>query len=163
MKSKMEHFNKMVNSDANFTYHSEEFSMYRVKFARTYERMIEISLLHPETPYRLFILYKETHRVKKLAGRCFWWNGLEWTRNGVDVESEKQGFGEPRFDGVDAAIFITDESVVAFGNVRFFSARIDLGCKYVYCDVYLGERISSYVKIPVEVFNRIVAQGWVKK
>lgn len=156
---KQKDFNKTVNSDDRFTYRSKEFIVYRVKFARTFWRMIEGTLYHPEKPYRLFILYKDTYRVKRMAGRCFMWNGTEETCNGIDVESEEQGFGEPRFDGVWAAIFITDKCVIAFGDARIVAAQMSRGAAYVYCDVYLCGRLVSVFKIPAKVFGRIVALG----
>lgn len=156
---KQKDFNEIVNSDANFTYHSGDFIMYRVKFARTFGRMIEGTLYKPDNPYRLFILYKDTHHVKRVAGRCFMWNGTYETCNGFDVESEEQGFGKPRFDGMSAAIFITDKSVIAFGDARIVAEQMSRGWKYAYCHVYLSWLFVTRVKIPAEVFNRIFARG----
>ena len=149
--------------EMRFTYNSETPCFYRVKTLRSFERIIRDLLERQEKPYRLFILYKDTHRIKKLADRCFMWDETEETRNGIDVESGEQGFGEPRFDGMSAAIFITNKSVIAFGDARIVAAQMTRGWTYIYCDVYLDERMVSVFEMPVEVFDRIFAQWWVKK
>ena len=149
--------------EMRFTYNSDQPAMYRVKTLRGFERIIKDLLERHEKPYRLFILYKDTHRVKKVAGRIFMWDETEETRNGIDVESGEQGFGEPRFDGMSAAIFITNKSVIAFGDARIVAAQMTRGWTYIYCDVYLGERMVSVFEMPVEVFDRIFAQWWAKK
>lgn len=117
-----------------------------------------------EKPYRLFISYKCRHRVKKLAVRCFMWDETEETRNGIDVESGEQGFGEPRFDGVWAALFITDECVVAFGDARLIvEEEIGKSGKDILCNVYLSGRLVEQFKMRRKIFDRIFAQGWVEK
>lgn len=117
-----------------------------------------------EKPYRLFISYKCRHRVKKLAVRCFMWDETEETRNGIDVESGEQGFGEPRFDGVWAALFITDECVVAFGDARLIvEEEIGKSGKDILCNVYLSGRLVEQFKMRQKIFDRIFAQGWVEK
>ena len=160
MNNKLELFNKTINSDGMFIYHSEKLCVYRIKFGRTFGRMIEGTLYKPENPYRLFILYKDTHRVKRMAGHCFLWNGMDETEKGFDVESEEQGFGGPRFDGVASAVFITDKVILAFGDARIVAAQMSRGEKYVYCDVYLCGRLVTVFKIPAGEFDRILAQGW---
>lgn len=89
------------------------------------------------------------------------WDETEETRDGIDVESGEQGFGEPRFDGVWAALFITDECVVAFGDARL-TAEKEFGrdVKDVLCTVYLRERLAEQFKMRRKIFNRIFAQGW---
>lgn len=89
--------------EMRFAYNSDQVAVSRVKTLRGFERMIRAILERHEKPYRLFISYKCRHRVKKLADRCFMWDETEETRNGIDVESGEQGFGDPRFDGVWAA------------------------------------------------------------
>ena len=108
--------------EMRFTYNSDQVAMYRVKTLRGFERMIEVAWSKPEKAYRLFISYKCRHRIKNLADRCFMWDETEETRNGIDVESGEQGFGEPRFDGVWAALFITDDGIVAFGDARLIAS-----------------------------------------
>lgn len=160
MNDKLERFNELVNSNDHFVYHSKELIVYRVKFARTLGRMIEGSLYHPEKPYLLFIAYKVTHRVKRMAGRCFIWNETEETCNGINVDSKEQGFGEPRFDGMEAAVFVTDGCVIVFGNVRIETSYIGRGGKRVRCKVYLRGRLATHFTLGREVFDRVVALGW---
>lgn len=150
--------------EMRFTYNSDQAAMYRVKTLRGFERIVRDILERNEKPYRLFISYKCRHRVKRLAGHCFMWDETEETRNGIDVESGEQGFGEPRFDGVYAALFITDECVVAFGDARLVAERgIGKSEKDVLCTVYLRGRLAEQFKMRWQIFNRIFEQGWVEK
>ena len=92
------------------------------------------------------------------------WDETEETRNGIDVESGEQGFGEPRFDGVWAALFSTDDGIVAFGDARLIAERVvGRGEKDVLCTVYLRGRFAEQFKMRREIFNRVFAQGWVEK
>lgn len=147
-----------------FVYNSDQVAVYRVKTLRGFERIIRDLLERHEKPYRLFISYKCKHRVKKLAGRCFMWDETEETRNGIDVESGEQGFGEPRFDGVWAALFITDECIVAFGDARLIAEEeIGRGEKEILCRVYLRGRLAEQFKMRRKIFLRFFAQWWVEK
>ena len=147
--------------EMRFTYNSDQVAMYRVKTLRRFERIIRDQLERHEKPYRLFISYKDRHRVKKLADRCFMWDETEETRSGIDVESGEQGFGKPRFDGVWAALFITDECIVGFGDARIIAEKeFGRDVKDVLCTVYFHERFTEQFKIRWDVFNRIFAQGW---
>ena len=147
-----------------FTYNSETPCFYRVKTLRSFERIIRDHLERHEKPYRLFISYKCRHRIKKLAGRVFMWDETEETRNGIDVESGEQGFGEPRFDGVWAALFITDECIVAFGDARLIAENgIGKSEKDVLCTVYLRGRLAEQFKMRRDIFIRFFAQGLVEK
>ena len=150
--------------EMRFAYNSDQAAMYRVKTLRGFERIIRDLLERHEKPYRLFISYKCRHRVKKVAGRCFMWDETEETRNGIDVESGEQGFGEPRFDGVWSALFITDECIVAFGDARLVAERgVGKSAKDVLCTVYLRGLLAEQFKVRWEIFSRIFAQGWVEK
>lgn len=147
--------------EMRFAYDSDQCAMYRVKTLRGFERIIRDLLERHEKPYRLFISYKNRHRVKSMDGRCFMWDETEETRNGIDVESGEQGFGEPRFDGVWAALFITDECVVAFGDARLIAEEeIGRGGKEMLCRVYLRGRLAEQFKMRRKIFDRIFAQGW---
>ena len=144
-----------------FTYNSDQVAMYRVKTLRGFERIIRE---RHEKPYRLFISYKDRHRVKRMAGRCFMWDETEETRNGIDVESGEQGFGEPRFDGVWAALFITDECVVMFGDARLIADEEIGRCeKDILCRVYLRGRLADQFKMRRDIFIRIFARWGVGK
>ena len=92
------------------------------------------------------------------------WDETEETLNGIDVESGEQGFGKPRFDGVYAALFITDESIVAFGDARLIAEEENgrVG-KDIICTAYLRGRLAEQFKMRREIFWRVFAQGWVEK
>ena len=150
--------------EMRFTYNSDQVAMYRVKTLRGFERIIRDQLERHEKPYRLFISYKNRHRIKKVAGRLFMWDETEETRNGIDVESGEQGFGEPRFDGVWAALFVCDECIVAFGDARLIAdEEVGKIGKDILCRVYLRGRFAEQFKIRREIFFAFFAQGWVKK
>lgn len=144
-----------------FAYNSDQVAMYRVKTLRGFERIIRALLYHPEKPYRLFISYKNRHRVKKVAGRCFMWDETEETRNGIELRSlndasqdDCEGFGNPRFDGVSSAILIADSYVFAYGDVQIEADDISKDKKHVICTVSLCGCIVSFFRIPAEVFDR---------
>lgn len=147
-----------------FVYNSETPCFYRVKTLRGFERIIRAILERHEKQYRLFISYKCRHRIKKASGRLFMWDETEETRDGIDVESGEQGFGKPRFDGVWAALFITDECIIAFGDARLI-AEEEIGRvgKEILCNVYLRGRLAEQFKMRREIFLRFFAQGWVEK
>ena len=142
--------------EMRFAYNSETTCFYRVKTLRGFERIIRE---RHEKPYRLFISYKDRHRVKRMADRCFMWDETEETRNGIDVESGEQGFGKPRFDGVWAALFITDECIVAFGDARLIAEEEIGRCeKDMLCRVYLRGRLAEQFKMRRDIFIRFFAQ-----
>ena len=147
-----------------FAYNSDQVVMHRVKTMRGFERIIRDQLERHEQPYRLFISYKCRHRVKRMAGRVFMWDETEETRNGIDVDSGEQGFGEPRFDGVWAALFITDDGIVTFGDTRFIAeeevGRVE---EEILCRVYLRGRLAEQFKMRRTILLRIFAQGRVEK
>lgn len=150
--------------EMKFVYNSDQVAMYRIKTLRGFERIIRAILERHEKPYRLFISYKCRHRIKKVAGRVFMWDETEETRNGINVASGEQGFGKPRFDGVWAALFITDECVVAFGDARLIvEEEIGKSGKDILCNVYLRGRLAEQFKMRRKIFDRIFAQGWVEK
>ena len=144
-----------------FAYNSEQVAMYSVKTLRGFERIIRPLLERNEKPYRLFISYRCRHRVRKVAGRCFMWDETEETRNGIDVESGEQGFGEPRFDGVYAALFSTDDGIVAFGDAKLVAEEEIGRCeKDMLCRVYLRGRLAEQFKMRREIFLRFFERGW---
>ena len=141
-----------------FVYNSYQVAMFRVYTIRRFERIIRAISERQEKPYRLFILYKDTHRVKKVAGGVFMWDETEETRNGIDVESGEQGFGEPRFDGMSAAIFITNKSVIAFGDARLIAEEeVGKSEKDILCRVYLSGRLAEQFKMRRDIFIRFFA------
>ena len=163
-KTKIANFNEKVNRGIGYILNSQELFIYRTGTIKEFARMIHDDLYLLTNTYRLFIQYKTTHRVKKLAGRLFVWDETEETRNGIDVESGEQGFGEPRFDGVWSELFITDERIVAFGDARLIAdEEIGRGEKEILCRVYLRGRLAEQFKMRRKIFLRIFEQGWVEK
>lgn len=110
-------------------------------------------LIECNAPRKLFILYKKRHRSKELAGGCFVWDvmeeaycglcGQELQKNSYGVSTVRNGFGVPRFDGVDCAALITDREVVVYGRAMIVAAEMDL--EKVRFDVCFGDmRVYSF-------------------
>ena len=129
--------------------------------------MIHDDLYLLTNTYRLFIQYKTTHRAKKLAGRCFLWDNSHGDHmadpgNGIELRSlndasqdDCEGFGNPRFDGMESAILIADRYIFAYGDVQIEADGISQDKKHVVCNVSLCGSIVSGFRIPAEVFDRL--------
>ena len=127
--------------------------------------MIHDDLYLLTNTYRLFIQYKTTHRVKKVAGRCSLWdnaqgdhmadrgNGSEWRSRNDASQDDCEGFGNPRFDGMDSAILSADRCIVACGDVQMEADGISQEKKHVVCNVCLCGSIVSGFRIPAEWFD----------
>ena len=110
----------------------------------------------------LYILYKEEHRVQKLAGRCFSWDNMEEAFIGIKGEELKlekgrylgnrNGFCIPRFDAMQAAVLITDYEVVAYGD-SYIEAD-DMDEDLVHCNVYVGYGLVADIHINTKEFDR---------
>ena len=110
----------------------------------------------------LYILYKEEHRVQKLAGRCFSWDNAEEEFIGIKGEELKlekgrylgngKGFCIPRFDAMQAAVLITDYEVVAYGD-SYIEAD-DMDEDVVHCNVYVGYGLVADIHIDTKEFDR---------
>ena len=163
----MANFNEAINSETGYILDSQDFFIYRAEAMDDFEQNIDDDLYCRTNAYRLFIQYKTTHRVKKMAGRCFLWdnsNGdhMKDPGNGIELRSlndasqdDCEGFGYPRFDDVSAAIFITDQDVFVYGDVQIEAAVISRDKKHVYCDVSLCGSLVSNFRIPAEVFDSL--------
>ena len=162
----MANFNEKVNRGIGYILCAQEFFIYRAESMKEFGKMIDYDLYCRANPYRLFIQYKTTHRIQKMAGRCFLWdnshgdhmadpgNGIELRSMNDASQDDCEGFGNPRFDGMESAIFITDRGVFMYGDVQIESAVISLDKKHVYCDVSLCGSIVSNFRIPAELFDR---------
>lgn len=160
----MANFNEKVNRDIGYILDSEEFFIYRTCAIKGFERMIRDELYLLTNTYRLFIQYKTTHRVKKMAGRCFLWDNSHGDHmadpgNGIELRSindasqdDCEGFGNPIFDDVSAAIFITDQCVFAYGDT--WIKAVELEEKHVVCNAYVCGCLVSQFRIPADVFDR---------
>ena len=162
----MAKFNEKVNCGIGYILCAQEFFIYRAESMKEFGQMIDYDLYCSANPYRLFIQYKTTHRIQKMAWRCFLWDNSHGDHmadpgNGIELRSindasqdDCEGFGNPRFDGMESAIFITDRGVFMYGDVQIEAAVISLDKKHVYCDVSLCGSIVSNFRIPAEVFDR---------
>ena len=161
----MANFNEKVKRGIGYILNSQEFFIYKAGTIKEFARMIHDDLYLLTNTYRLFIQYKTTHRVKRMAGRCFLWdnshgdhmadpgNGIELRSMNDASQDDCEGFGKPRFDGMESAILIADRYVFMYGDVQIEAAVISLDKKHVYCDVSLCGSIVSNFRIPAEVFD----------
>ena len=163
----MANFNEKINSHKEFFLFDQDSKYFieRIGSMKSFERNIYDDLYLLTNTYRLFIQYKTTHRSKKMAGRCFLWDNSHGDHmsdpgNGIELRSlndasqdDCEGFGNPRFDGMESAILITDRHVFVYGDVQIEAAVISLDKKHVYCDVSLCGSIVSNFRIPAEVFD----------
>ena len=163
----MANFNEKVNRGIGYSLNSQEFFIYRTRTINEFARMIHDELYLLTNTYRLFIQYKTTHRAKKIAGRCFLWDNSHGDHmadpgNGIELRSlndasqdDCEGFGNPRFDGIESAILITDQYVFAYGDVQIEADGISQDKKHVVCNVSLCGSIVSGFRIPAEGFDFI--------
>lgn len=162
----MTNFNEKVKCGIGYILNSQEFFIYRTWTIKEFARMIHDELYLLTNTYRLFIQYKTTHRAKKLAGRCFLWDNSHGDHmanpgNGIELRSlndasqdDCEGFGNPRFDGIESAILIADRYVIVHGDVQIEADSIRRDKKHVVCTVSLCGSIVSFFRIPAEVFDR---------
>lgn len=162
----MTNFNEKVNCGIGYILNSQEFFIYKAGTIKEFARMIHDGLYLLTNTYRLFIQYKTTHRVKRMAGRCFLWDNSHGDHmadpgNGIELRSlndasqdDCEGFCNPRFDGVSSAILITDSCVFVYGDVKIEVDDITKDKKHVICTVSLCGFIVSIFRIPAEVFDR---------
>lgn len=163
----MANFNEKINSETGYILDSQDFFIYRAEAMDDFEQNIDDDLYLRTNTYRLFIQYKTTHRVKKVAGRCFLWDNshgdhMKDPGNGIELRSindasqdDCEGFGNPRFDDVSAAIFITDQDVFVYGDVQIEADDVTKDKKHVICTVSLCGSIVSCFRIPAEVFDSL--------
>lgn len=165
----MTNFNEKINSHKKFFLFDNEYNYFlaRIGSMRQLKLTFGYYLKVLKTGYRLFIKYKDTHRVKKVAGRCFLWDNTDGSfmkdpGNSIELRSindarqdDCEGFGNPRFDSVDAAILISERFVCMYGDVQIEVDDITQDKKYVVCTVSLCDSIVSCFRIPAEVFDRL--------
>ena len=163
----MANFNEKVNRGIGYSLNSQEFFIYRTGTIKEFARMIHDDLYLLTNTYRLFIQYKTTHRAKKIAGRCFLWDNSHGDHmadpgNGIELRSlndasqdDCEGFGNPRFDGIESAVLIADRYIFMYGDVKIEADGISQDKKHVVCNVSLCGSIVSGFRIPAEVFDRL--------
>lgn len=165
----MTNFNEKINSHKGL-FLLDQYSEYfieRVGSMWMFKQKIDDDLHCRKIAYRLFIQYKTTHRIKKVAGRCFLWDNSHGDHiadpgNGIELRSindasqdDCEGFGNPRFDGMESAILIADRYIFAYGDVQIEADGISQDKKYVVCNVSLCGSIVSGFRIPTEGFDLI--------
>lgn len=162
----MANFNEKVKRGIGYILNSQEFFIYRTGMIKEFARMIHDELYLLTNTYRLFIQYKTTHRVKRMAGRCFLWDNSHGDHmadpgNGIELRSindasqdDCEGFCRPRFDSVEAAILIADSYVFVYGDVQIEVDDITQDKKHVICTVSLRGFVVSCFRIHAEVFDR---------
>ena len=164
----MTNFNEKINSHKGLFLLDQcsEYFIERVGSMWMFKQKIDDDLHCRKIAYRLFIQYKTTHRVKKVAGRCFLWDNSHGDHiadpgNGIELRSlndasqdDCEGFGNPRFDGMESAILIADRYIFAYGDVQIEADGISQDKKHVVCNVSLCGSIVSGFRIPAEVFDR---------
>ena len=165
----MANFNEKINSHKEFFLFDQDSKYFieRVRSMERFERNIHDDLYLLTNTYRLFIQYKTTHRAKKIAGRCFLWdnshadnmadpgNGIELRSLNDASQDDCEGFGNPRFDGMESAILISDQHVVVYGDVQIEADSIRKDKKHVICTVSLCGSLVSCFRIPAQTFDRL--------
>lgn len=162
----MANFNEKVNRGIGYILRAQEFFIYRAESMKEFGQMIDYDLYCNANPYRLFIQYRTTHRIQKMAGRCFLWdnshsdnmadpgNGIELRSLNDASQDDCEGLGNPRFDGMESAILISDQHVVVYGDVQIEADSIRRDKKHVICTVSLCGSLVSYFRIPAQTFDR---------
>ena len=165
----MANFNEKINSHKEFFLFDQDSKYFieRVRSMEMFERKIHDDLYLLTNTYRLFIQYKTTHRIQKMAGRCFLWDNSHGDHmadpgNGIELRSlndasqdDCEGFGNPRFDGMESAILIADRYVVMYGDVQIEADDISKDKKHVICTVSLCGSLVSCFRIPAQTFDRL--------
>lgn len=79
--------------------------------------------------------------------------GIELRSINDASQDDCEGFGNPRFDAVEAAILITDRCVIAYGDVQIEADSIRKDKKHVICTVSLCGSLVSYFRILAQTFD----------
>ena len=160
----MANFNEKINSHNEFFLFADgyDYCIERIGSMRQLEREFDYRLKVLKGVCRLFIQYKDTCRVQKMAGRCFMWAYTSNTIGRYDVRNlcldrdgaeDLDNFGNPTFDYITGAVLITDKNVYTYGDTWF--EAVDLEEKHVVCKAYVCGRMVSKFRIPTEVFDRL--------
>ena len=162
----MANFNEKINCGIGYILNSPAFFIHKSGTMKEFARRIHDDLYLLTNTYRMFIQYKTTHRAKKIAGRCFLWDNSHGDHmsnpgNGIELRSlndasqdDCEGFCNPRFDGMESAILITDRYVFMYGDVQIEADDVTKDKKHVICTVSLCGFIVSFFRIPAELFDR---------
>lgn len=160
----MANFNDKINSHKEFFLSADGYNYFieRVGSMCQLEREFDYLLRVLNGTYRLFIQYKYTCRIQKMAGRCFMWAYTSNTIGRYDVRTlcldrdgneDLDNFGNPKFDYIAGAVLITDKSVFTYGDTWIDAVEI-IG-EHVVCKAYVCGLFVSEFSIPAEVFDRL--------
>ena len=158
----MASFNEKINSHSEFALRDTD-SKYFIEHIGSMERLkLEFDYISHflESSYSLFIQYKDTYRVQKMAGRCFMWSCTSNTKGGCNVRNlcldrdgneDLDNFGNPRFEYISGAVLISDKGIYAYGDTWF--ETVGLEKNHILCNVYVCGRMVSEFRIPSEAFD----------
>ena len=154
----MANFNEKINSHVAFVLRDSEHNYFIQKSDSMEEFERNVECLHfRKDPYRLYIQYKDAHPVESMAGHCFRWECVSPTRKRLNVRcldcDSNDYFGDPRFDFITGAIFITDKYVVTYGDT--WIEAVEIRGEHVVCNAYVCGRFVSEFRIQAEVFDRL--------
>ena len=155
-KTTMTNFNEKINSHVAFVLRDSEHNYFIQKSDSMEEFERNVECLHfRKDPYRLYIQYKDAHPVESMAGHCFRWECVSPTRKRLNVRcldcDSNDYFGDPRFDFITGAIFITDKYVVTYGDT--WIEAVEISREHVVCEAYVCGRFVSEFRIPAETFD----------
>ena len=155
----MANFNAKINSHNEFFLLDSEhdYVIKRIGSMDMLKSEFDYNVRYLKSGYRLFIQYKDTHPVESIAGHCFRWECVSATRNlaivrCLDCDSHEYS-GDPRFDSIAGAIFITDKYVVTYGDT--WIEAVEIRVEHVVCKAYVCGRFVSEFRIQAEVFDRL--------
>ena len=153
----MANFNEKINCGTGYVLSVRDYFVYRSDSTRIFEQLIDSDLLFRKNAYRLCIQYKDTHPAENVAGSCFMWDCVSKTRKRANVRcldcDSNDYFGDPRFDSIAGAIFITEKYVVTYGDT--WIEAVEISGEHVVCKAYVCGRFVSEFRIPAETFDRL--------
>ena len=160
----MANFNEKINSHKEFVLRDTD-SKYFIERIGSMERLkLEFDYISHflDSSYSLFIQYKDTYRVQKMAGRCFMWSCTLNTKGRCNVRNlcldrdgneDLDNFGNPRFEYIYGAVLILDKGIYAYGDTWFETAGLEKN--HILCKAYVCGRFVSEFRIQAEVFDRL--------
>lgn len=160
----MANFNEKINSHKEFVLRDSEHDYFirRIGSMNLLKLEFDYNVHYLKSGYRLFIQYKDTCRVQKLAGRCFVWSCTSNTRGirdvqrfclDLDADEDIDNVGNPIFNSIAGAVLISEKGVITYGDTWF--ETFDLEKNYVTCCAHICGRMVSGFRIPAETFDRL--------
>lgn len=158
----MANFNEKINSHKEFVLRDSEHDYFirRIGSMTLLKLEFDYNVHYLKSGYRLFIQYKDTCRVQKLAGRCFMWactlntKGISDVRRfclDLDADEDLDNVGNPIFNHIAGAVLISEKGVLTYGDTWFETFEFEKN--YVTCCAYICGRMASGFRIPSEAFD----------